>query len=178
MSQYVDFRYFDFFGLTKIFGYSVNLLSSVWTFWVPAIFGVGLKSGLFIYIMRQFFLGMPKDLEEAATIDGCGPIRTFVQIMMPNALVSCLTVFLFSIVWHWNDYFTASTMFQFGERPLAVMLFNSTDMQTLTSSSAENLNFSYVKSAAALLVTSPLVVVFLVAQNFFLESIDRVGIKG
>lgn len=178
MSQYVDFRYFDFFGLLAPFGVSVNLLSTVWTFWLPAIFGVGLKSGLFIYIMRQFFLGMPKDLEEAATIDGCGPLKTFVQIMMPNALTSCLTVFLFSLVWTWNDYFTASTMFQFGERPLAVMLFNTSDLSTIAFSSTENVNYAYVKSAAAMLTIFPLVIVFLMAQNFFLESIDRVGIKG
>ncbi|MDP4118350.1 MAG: carbohydrate ABC transporter permease [Bacillota bacterium] len=179
LSQYVDFRYFDFFGIGKLFDTSVNLLSTVWTFWLPAIFGVGLKSGLFIYIMRQFFLGMPRDLEEAATIDGCGAIRTFLQIMMPNALVSCITVFLFSLVWHWNDYYTASTMFQFGDRPLAVMLFNSADFTAAVAfTSTQNVNLAYVKNAAAMLAVSPLVLVFLVAQNFFIESIDRVGIKG
>lgn len=178
MSQYVQFRYFDFFGVLAPFGASVNLLSTVWTFWLPSIFGVGLKSGLFIYIMRQFFLGMPKDLEEAATIDGCGPLKTFVQIMMPNALVSCLTVFLFSFVWNWNDYYTASTMFQFGDKPLAVMLFNTTAIKTIAQSTMETVNEQYVKNAAAMLAIAPLVVVFLLAQNFFIESIDRVGIKG
>ena len=178
MSQYVDFRYFNFFGLTALFGSTVNLLGTEWTFWLPSMFGVGLKSGLFIYIMRQFFLGMPKDLEEAATIDGCGPIRTFVQIMMPNALVSCLTVFLFAFVWNWNDYFVASTMFPQGTQPLSVMLFNTYDLSTIAFASTETINYAYVKNAAALLAISPLVIVFLMAQNFFIESIDRVGITG
>ncbi len=178
MSQYVDFRYFDFFGILAPFGLSVNLLSTEWTFWLPSLFGVGLKSGLFIYIMRQFFLGMPKDLEEAATIDGCGPLRTFVQIMMPNAMVSCLTVFLFAFVWNWNDYFTASTMFQFGDRPLAVMLFNTHDLSSISFASTETINFAYVKNAAAMLAIAPLIILFLMLQNFFIESIDRVGIKG
>ena len=179
MSLYVDFRYFDFFGIGTLFGGStVNLLGTEWTFWLPSIFGVGLKSGLFIYIMRQFFLGMPKDLEEAATIDGCGPLKTFVQIMMPNAMVSCLTVFLFAFVWNWNDYFTASTMFQFGDRPLAVMMFNSYDLSTIAFASTETINLAYVKNAAAMITIAPLVVVFMFAQNFFIESIDRVGIKG
>ena len=190
MSQYVDFRYFNFFGLTSLFGTSANLLNSEWTFWLPSMFGVGLKSCLFIYIMRQFFLGMPKDLEEAATIDGCGPIKTFVQIMMPNAMVSCLTVFLFSFVWNWNDYFTASTMFPqgikameagvtvSGVKPLSVMLFNTYDLSTIAFASTETINMAYIKNAAALLAVSPLVIVFLMAQNFFIESIDRVGIKG
>jgi len=190
MSQYVDFRYFNFFGLGTLFGVDTNLLNSEWTFWLPSMFGVGLKSGLFIYIMRQFFLGMPKDLEEAATIDGCGPVRTFAQIMMPNAMVSCLTVFLFSFVWNWNDYFTASTMFPqgikamadgvtvSGVKPLSVMLFNTYDLGTIQFASTETINLAYVKNAAALLAIGPLVIVFLAAQNFFIESIDRVGIKG
>ena len=178
MSQYVDFRYFSFFGILAPFGSSVNLLGTEWTFWLPSLFGVGLKSGLFIYIMRQFFLGMPKDLEEAATIDGCGPIRTFIQIMMPNALVSCLTVFLFSFVWNWNDYFTASTMFPQGIKPLSVMLFDTTNINAIANASTETINFGYVKNAAALLAISPLIIVFLLGQNFFIESIDRVGIKG
>ena len=69
-------------------------------------------------------------------------------------------------------------MFQFGERPLAVMLFNTSDLSTIAFSSTENVNYTYVKSAAAMLTIFPLVIVFLMAQNFFLESIDRVGIKG
>ncbi len=178
MSQYIGFRYFDFFGLLAPFGVSINLLSTVWTMWIPSIFSVGLKSGLFIYIMRQFFLGMPRDLEEAARIDGCGPLKTFVQIMMPNALTSCLTVFLFAIVWNWNDYYTTSMMFQFGDRPLAVMLFESASIKSIANITTETVNESYVKNAAAMLCITPLIVVFLFAQNFFIESIDRVGIKG
>ncbi len=179
MSQYVDFRYFDVFGIIGAMGYEVNLLGTPWTFWLPSMFGVGLKSGLFIYIMRQFFLGMPKDLEEAATIDGCGYLKTFVRIMMPNAMVSCITVFLFSFVWHWNDYFTASTMYMIGEsKPLAVMLFNASDLSGMAFSATESINYAYVKNAAGMLTIAPLVIVFLIAQNFFIESIDRVGIKG
>ena len=78
MSRYLEFRFFDFGGLLSVFGVSANLLDTPWVFILPAIFAAGLKAGLFIFIFRQFFLGQPKELEEAAKIDGCGPFKTFI----------------------------------------------------------------------------------------------------
>src|SRR5699024_8123712 len=91
--------------------YTMNLINSRLTFWIPSAFGVGIRSGLFIYILRQHFRGIPKELEEAAKIDGCGSFRTFKDIMVPNARTSMLTVFLFSVVWHWNEYTLSRTFF-------------------------------------------------------------------
>ena len=68
------------------------------TFWLPSLFGVGLRSGLFVFIYRQFFSGFPKELEEAAYIDGCGAMKTFLRILVPNAGPAFTTVFLFCIV--------------------------------------------------------------------------------
>lgn len=185
ISMFMTYRKFDIFGLLKLPSLiagrdlSINLLLKPWwTLWIPSILGVGLRGGLFIYIFRQFFRGMSKELEEAAYIDGCSPFGTFLRIMAPNALSSALVVFLFSLVWHWNDYFTVSMMFtSAGKRPLSLVL-----MMEYGSIGAkmfgENVSTKYILNAAAMLVILPMVIVFAIAQKYFIESVDKVGIKG
>ena len=87
-----------------------NLLNNPIAYWIQAVLGMGMRSGLFIFIFRQFYRGMPSELESAALVDGCGPYRTYFRIMMPNAVVSMVTVFMFSLVWHYNDVFTTSVL--------------------------------------------------------------------
>jgi multiple sugar transport system permease protein len=72
-------------------------------FLVPEAFGMGLRGALFIFIYRQFFKGLPYELEDAAMIDGAGPLRIFYRVMLPLARPAILVVFLFSFVWHWNN---------------------------------------------------------------------------
>ena len=148
--------------------------------WIPAILGVGLRGGLFIYIFRQFFRGMSKELEEAAYIDGCGPFGTFLRIMAPNALASGLVVFLFSLVWHWNDYFTTSALFTSPNkaRPLSLILMAKYGEIGITFMSSDDVNSTYILNAAALLVVLPMIIVFAFTQRYFIESVDKVGVKG
>ncbi|MEG2088204.1 MAG: carbohydrate ABC transporter permease [Angelakisella sp.] len=99
--QYANLRFFDLFGLgqlARIFTgepLTFNLLNTDWCFYIPALFGFGIRSGLYIFILRQFFRNMPKELEDAAMIDGCGPIKTFVKIMVPNVIPALVTVLVF-----------------------------------------------------------------------------------
>ena len=86
------YRWFDFFGIGKIIGLftgkdlTVNLLTNVSSLLVPALFGVGLNAGIFIFLFRQFFAGMSKDLEEAAKLDGCSPFKIYWRVMLPNII--------------------------------------------------------------------------------------------
>ena len=178
ISTYLDFRFFNFFGIGKLFGFKVNLINSFWTFWIPSIFSMGLRSGLFIYIFRQFFQGLPRDLEDAAYIDGCGAFKTFLQIMLPNAASACLTVFLFSFVWHWNDYFVSNMMFQIKNEPLSVVMFRQADFSRGKGPVGIDWNMKYMLNAAVLLNILPILVLYVVAQRYFIESIANVGIKG
>ena len=101
---FLHFRYFDILDLfEKIIGQPFNMLDSYWPFVLMSITGVGLKNGLYIYIIRQFFRGMPKELEEAAYVDGSSIFKTFTVIMLPSAVPIMITAFLFSFVWQWND---------------------------------------------------------------------------
>jgi multiple sugar transport system permease protein len=122
----------------------------------------------------QFFRNMPKDMESAASIDGSGAWGTFLKIMAPNAIPTFLTVFLFSLVWHWNDYFISS-MFLPKNQTIMVKLV---DVGLRTNLAGGNMDQRYLQAAMAVLAITPLVIVFGFAQKYFVESMDRAGIKG
>ena len=157
---------------------TANLINSPLVTYVPAAVGVGLRSGVYIFVFRQFFRGIPKELEEAATVDGCGAFRTFLRIMVPNAGSAFLTVFLFSFVWYWNDYFNAS-IFLPSRRTLAVSLtMLRLSLQTLGVNYLDPFSVSARLQAGALLTVLPVLVVFLFLQKYFTESIERTGLVG
>jgi multiple sugar transport system permease protein len=97
---YTTFQNFNFLGLG-----SINMLGTSMPMYIMTLFGVGLRSGLYIFIFTQFFRGLPKEIEEAALIDGAGSFRTFATVMVPNALPAIVTVTIFSLVWQYNDAF-------------------------------------------------------------------------
>lgn len=156
---------------------SLNLLDTRWVFYLPSILGVGLKSGSFIFIFRQFFKGMSKELEDAAYIDGCGALKTFLSVILPNASGALLTVFLFSVVWHWNDYYNAA-MYLTNTRTLAVALSSlRQDLQTL-SIQGDPYQLVTRLQTGSLLTVLPLLVMYTALQRYFTESIERTGIVG
>lgn len=185
--SYLNYRFFDFAGLMKltapITGVDhINLLNSVWTFVIPSLFGAGLRSGLFIFIFRQFFLGLPKELEEAARIDGCGAFRTFWRIIMPLSVPAITTVALFSFVWHWNESYLTTMYFSDKVKPLAVQLSRMIEMFT---GDFYNANTVYTATqlrgaiaAGGLLSIALPLVLYIFAQKYFTESIERSGIVG
>ncbi len=179
---YLNFRYMDFFGLLKIIGNIIgkdirlDWINTPLTFYIPSIFGVGLRSGLFIFIYRQFFKGMPVELEEAAYVDGAGPFRTFLRIMIPSAGPALLTVLIFSVVWHWNDYYLSAMLFD-KNYPLAVNL--SFIRSGLTFDAGTNATLIRpILMAGCFLFILPILIMYIFLQRYFLRSIERVGIVG
>lgn len=181
MSTYLNYWFFDFGGLLKPFGITANLLNTAWVFVLPAIFATGLRNGLFIFIFRQFFAGQPKDLEEAARIDGCGPFKTFIRIMVPLAGPAFVTVLLFSIVWHWNDYYSSSIYFTNAVKPISCMLQNLESALQLGAIYDRNTTKYEVRMylmGGTLLSVLPPLVLYIFTQKFFTESIERTGLVG
>lgn len=180
--MYLNDVHLDFFGilgfLNKLSGIDIrpNIIDTPFTFYLPAVFGAGYRSGLFIFIYKQFFKGLPRELEEAAWIDGLGPLKTFLYIVIPTSGSAILCVSIFSIIWHWNEYYL-SAMLLFNMRPLSVSL----DMMSDTL-----WNVFYLKGelalnaslAGCLLVILPVLLLYLWLQKFFMQSIERVGIVG
>jgi len=182
LAQYVNFRNFDFFGITSLIGniigkdLSINLINTPFTFVLPSLFGVGYQSGLFIMIYIQFLKGIPKELEEAAWIDGAGPIGTFVRIIVPSSSVAILTVTILSIIWHWNEYYLTALYFN-ENQPLAVVLSGIMNLIKLRGGEAIN-SHTGVAMAGCMLFILPVLIMYLILQKKFIKSIDSVGIVG
>jgi multiple sugar transport system permease protein len=185
LPRVVHYRHLDVLGIlggvNHLFGVDLrpNLIDNPLAFYLPALFGVGLKGGLFIFIYIQFFKGLPRELEDAAWIDGAGPIKTFLRIIIPSSGVVVLTVFLLSVVFHWNDYWYA-LMYTDQNRPLAYVVRNISQYIFLRFGSIQPNDARYVGVAMAscLLFIAPPTVMYLFLQRKFIQSIDRVGIVG
>jgi multiple sugar transport system permease protein len=146
-------------------------------FYVPEAMGMGLRGALFAFIFRQFFKGMPWELEDAGRIDGAGPFRVFFNVMLPPAQPAIVVVFLFSFVWHWNDSLQPA------------IFLNDVDkyflMQRLGAVEAALADMRYramwgtgTIMTAALLVVLPLLILYVFTQRYFVESIERTGLIG
>ncbi len=175
---YSNFVNFNPLGILGLFGLEpINLINSGWSFYLPAIFAVGINSGLMIFIYKQFFQSFPAELEEAAWIDGAGPLKTFLRIVLPSSGVATLVVSLFSLVWYWNDYMLSSLLFE-DVQPLSVRLVQlETQITQLSSTSNIELVRNYLM-AGCLLYILPILIFYLCVQKRFVESMERVGIVG
>ncbi|PWW07208.1 multiple sugar transport system permease protein [Paenibacillus cellulosilyticus] len=181
---YMNLKDFNLLGLIPLLtgGKSINLLDSYWPFVLTSLTASSLKAGLYIFIFRQFFRGIPKEVEEAAYIDGAGVGTTFWRIMLPNATPAIVTVLLFSFVWQWNDsfftttYLTSSNVMslQLSSLPhnLSIMLEGG------VATNKDPFYMSMVQDTGILLAILPLVIIYLFVQRYFVESIERTGIVG
>ena len=183
LPSYINYQYLDFAGILKAIGDLVgkelrpSVIDTPLVFYLPSFFAVGLKSGFLIFIYTQFFKGLPKELEEAAAIDGAGPIKTFLTIIIPSSSMIICTVLLFSVIWHWNDYFLAQ-MYLSENFPLRVNLGN---IYAATGYSAEGItlmNKGSVIMAGCCLVIAPILIFYLFIQKKFIASIVNSGIVG
>lgn len=168
--QYMLFRHFGPF----------NLINHPLCMYLPAAMGCGIRSGLMIFIFRQFFKGLPKELEDAAYLDGCGPLRTFLQVMTPNAKPAYLTVFLFSVVWYWNDFYVSSVFFD-KNQTIALMLRNLSKL--LSQALFDNADVSPREQivwleSGCLLAILPVLLMYIFLQKHFTEGIERSGLAG
>ena len=152
---------------------------------VPQFFGYGLKGGLFIFLFRQFFLNMPRSLEEAARIDGCGPLRTFWRVALPTMRTSVVVTVVLAMVWHWNDYYEPSIYItKVQQLPLPSMLPQvkaAYDSLFGGSVNAATVNASKIVSegtlmAAIFLVILPVLVVYCFLQKQFMQGVERSGL--
>ena len=182
LPNYLVMKNMDFFGLFQIIAGKpspINLLNSPLAFIVPAALGQGFMSGLFILIFRQFFSNMPVELEEAATIDGCGHGKLFWLVMLPNAGTALVICSIFSITWYWTDY-QGPFIFLTTLRTIAVELmdFNSLASKVLDQSQQSVHYIMPMQQAACIVAILPILILFLISQRFFAKSVERSGIVG
>jgi len=181
---YFNLKDFTLMGLIPLLtGKPVNLLNTYWPFILTSITGNSFKAGLFIFIFRQFFRGIPRELEEAAYVDGASVTKTFTSIMLPNAIPAIITVGLFSFVWQWNDSFYTTTYLT-SAKVMAIQLaslpYNLSVKLTpqLPAGEGDPFYLSMVQDTGILLAMLPLIILYIFTQRYFVESIERTGIVG
>lgn len=164
----------------------LGILNSLKAFILPAALAQGLNSQIFILIFYNFFRQVPKALIEAAKIDGAGHFKAFVRIALPSAIPAILVVFLFSIVWYWNEayltqLYVCGAVSKSDWSTLVVSLKNFSNnyssQASVSGSGMVSLNES-IKMAGTMLSILPLLTMYFVLQRHFVESLDRTGITG
>jgi len=140
----------------------VDTLAAAFVPWLASAFG--------IFLMRQFFLGLPVELEEAALIDGCGRWRTFRSIVLPLAKPALTTLAIITLLWSWNDLLWPLVAISDDTKfTLQVGLANFQGMRRTEWSQL---------MAGNVLATMPLILAFLFAQKKFIATMTFTGIKG
>jgi multiple sugar transport system permease protein len=159
---------FDIFGRLPSFGIqgSQSWVNTFLPLIVPAFFG----NPFYIFLMRQFMLGIPRELSDAAKVDGAGEFQTFWRVILPLTKPAVMVVAIFAGVAAWNEFLLPLLyLHEQSKYPLAIGLAFFTSEHDV----AYNLLM-----AASTLVVVPIVVVFLFAQRFFIEGITVGGVKG
>ncbi len=176
---YMTFKNFDPLGVISLInGESLNLMSSVWPVYILTFFGCGVRSGLYIYIFTQFFRGLPREIEEAALVDGAGVWYTYFRIMLVNAMPAVITVSVFSIVWQFNDLFY-SNLFLVDED--IVISKKLASLPGVLANQDKILNIAIQQQyvdAGIIMTLLPVVIIYLVLQKKFIEGAERSGIVG
>ena len=161
---------------------SYKMIGTVWPVYLISLLGQGVKSSVFLLIYYNFFNSYPKALDEAATIDGAGPLKVFFKIALPMAKPALVLTYLFSFIWIWNDttqlpqYSTGAVttlpmhLQQFVER------FNKL-YASVGVSTGGALNES-IRLAGTLLTILPLILLYFLVQKQFVQSIERTGLTG
>lgn len=176
---YMTFAKFDIFGIIKLInGSALNLLSTPVPMYIMTLFGCGLRSGLYIYIFNQFFRGLPKEIEEAAFMDGAGTWYTYFRIMLINALPSVVTVAIFSMVWQYNDTFYAK-LFLISEdivisKKISTIEASISNVEKILDPNILELYLD----AGIVLIMIPIVIIYVLLQKQFIEGVERSGIVG
>ena len=181
---FMSFTHFDIFGIFKATtGSDINLRSSLIPYTLMCLTCMGLKDGLYIYMLRQYFRSVPVSLEEAAYVDGCGTIHTFVKIMLPDAVPTIASCFLFSFVWQWTDLFYTRNFIS-GYKIYSRELSNITSIMSkyFARNATENITVPLGRQMQLIgigvfVCCVPLIILYAFTQKTFVQSLTMTGSK-
>ncbi len=158
----------------------LNINNTYWPMVILSITGLGFKNGLYIFLLRQFFRGVPDELEESAYIDGSGVFRTFVTVIIPLSVPMLITVFLFAFSWQWTDNFYTNLFFMRDELVLINKIVSNVNAATMKwlpeNYAAESLYVTATRNACGLTIIAPLVIMYAFFQKYLVQGIERSGL--
>ena len=172
---YSAFKFFDVFGIMSLFGSKgISLIDTPMPMFILSITSLGFRSGIYVILMRQYFMGIHKELIEAAYVDGSTVMRTFWQIILPMARSMLVVIFSLSFAWQWTDTFYSGILMS-GEKLLpnvVILLSNTTTNDATYYTTIVNAN------TAALLAIAPLILFYCLMQKQIIQGIESSGIVG
>lgn len=161
---------------------NLGILYSLKAYLLPAVFGQGMRSAIFVLIFVLFFQQMPVSLTEAAEIDGANQIVIFLKIAVPVAKPGFLISFLLSMVWYWNETYLGSLYFGASIKTLPMKMESFVEaFNKLVSASAADTGATAneaIQMAGTFLIILPLLIVYFCLQKQFIEGIEKTGITG
>ena len=201
LSMFMHFRYFDILGILsflsggasigflpdsvnellagiqifKLDDFALPLTNTYWPLAILSATGLAFKNGLYIYMLRQFFTGVPDALEESAYIDGSGVFRTFFTIILPLSIPMMVTVFLFSFCWQWMDDFYTELFFTTSKITLMPDVVE-VPTSLKTDYAGQNMYYAAIRNTCGLCIIAPLVILYCFGQNFLVQGIERSGL--
>ncbi len=201
LSMFMGFRYFDILGILsflsggasigfmpdsfnemlagiqilKLDDYALALTNTYWPLVILSATGLAFKNGLYIFMLRQFFTGVPDALEESAYIDGSGVFRTFFTIILPLSIPMMVTVFLFAFCWQWMDDFYTELFFTTSK---ITLMPDIVDIPTSlkTDYAGQNMYYAAIRNTCGIAIILPLVALYCFGQNFLVQGIERSGL--
>ena len=161
----------------------VDLSYTYWPLILLSMTGLAFKNGLYIFLLRQFFRGIPDELEESAYMDGCGTFHTFFRIILPLSIPMMVTVFLFAFCWQWTDDFYINLIDvgtnKESDRVLVHLLTRYEDPESLETAIQGDKSGLYrvaIRNTTSLMLIAPLVVLYAFCQRFLVQGIEHSGI--
>ena len=193
LSMKMHFAQFDIFKVITwgnkgffqlILGKTLPLTNTFIPYVIMSLGGLAFKNGLYIYLMRQFFKGVPDELEESAYVDGSGVFRTFFQIILPLSVPMMITIFLFAFSWQWTDEFYASVFLpaKFGSINKVYMMpdvyQNIPTALSKNNMAGSDIYYNVVQNTGGMMIIMPLIVLYLFCQKYLVQGIERSGLVG
>ncbi len=201
LSMFMGFRYFDILGILSFLSggasigfmpesfnellagiqiidlpdHGLALTNTYAPLFIMSATGLAFKNGLYIFMLRQFFTGVPDALEESAYIDGSGVFRTFFTIILPLSIPMMVTVFLFAFCWQWTDDFYTELFFTTNK---IVLMPDVVEVPTSlkTDYAGQNMYYTAIRNTCGLCIIMPLVILYCFGQNFLVQGIERSGL--
>lgn len=146
----------------------LDMVNTFWPLVLPKFFAT---EAFFVFLMVQFVRGLPRELDESATIDGCGPFRTFWYVILPLLRPAVITTAIFTFIWTWNDFFSQLIYLNDPSKftlPLALQMF-------VDQSSKSAFGPMFAMSVLALV---PIGLFFVAFQRFLVDGVSTSGLKG
>ncbi len=166
-------------------GTYIDATNTFLPFVVLSLGGIAFKNGLYIYMMRQFFKGVPDELEESAYVDGCGTFRTFLQIILPLSVPMMITIFLFAFSWQWTDQFYTGLFFTVDPdnggmwmMPDVFRITESLSFHLKTDFAGRTVYENVIQNTAGMMIIAPLIIMYLFCQKYLVQGIERSGLVG